>query len=82
MTRIVIHAGFHKTGTTSVQTMLDANRRILGRRLRIYLKSDFGSLTKAARAFSTDQTPAMLAKVATQASGSSKLWIPPTQGPS
>lgn len=68
MTRIVIHAGFHKTGTTSVQTMLDANRRVLGRRLRIYLKSDFESLTKAARAFSTDQTPAMLAKVATQAS--------------
>lgn len=50
--RIVVHAGFHKTGTTSVQTMLRANRRRLKPALRIYLKRDFEALTRAARAFS------------------------------
>lgn len=54
MTRIVIHAGFHKTGTTSVQSLIHANRRRLGRRLRCYLKPDFIALTEAARSFSVD----------------------------
>ena len=63
MTRIVIHAGFHKTGTTSVQAMLDANRRVLSRQYQVFLKDDFEDLTKCAREFSVDPTPKMLTKV-------------------
>ena len=51
MTRVVIHAGFHKTGTTSVQSTLRANRALLEPHLRVYLKADFDALTEATRAF-------------------------------
>ena len=63
MTRIVIHAGFHKTGTTSVQSTINANRRVLKRQVRCRLKPEFEALTHAARAFSVDPTPALLAEV-------------------
>jgi hypothetical protein len=51
MTRVVIHAGFHKTGTTTVQSTINANRRLLSRQVRCYLKPDFEKLTRMARAF-------------------------------
>ena len=51
MTRVVIHAGFHKTGTTSVQSTLRANRALLEPHLRVYLKEDFDALTEATRAY-------------------------------
>lgn len=63
MTRIVIHAGFHKTGTTSVHSMLDANRRILSRTLQVYLRDDFEALTRAARDFSVEPSKKMLTRV-------------------
>ncbi len=52
MTRIVIHAGFHKTGTTSVQSLIRTNKRLLERQIRCYLKPDFEALTEFARLFS------------------------------
>ncbi|KMK68762.1 hypothetical protein [Puniceibacterium sp. IMCC21224] len=52
MTRLVIHAGFHKTGTTSVQSMIAANRDTLAPLTRCYLRDDFANLTEAARRFS------------------------------
>jgi hypothetical protein len=55
MTRIVIHAGFHKTGTTSVQNTLRLNAKILKPSLRTYLRRDMLALCEAARAAS--QTP-------------------------
>ena len=62
--QIVIHAGFHKTGTTSVQTMLRENADILDPHLRVFLKDDFGELTAAARSFSIDPREDTLAEVA------------------
>lgn len=50
MTRVVIHAGFHKTGTSSVQSTLRANRGLLEPHLRVYLKEDLEALTEATRA--------------------------------
>lgn len=67
MTLIVIHAGFHKTGTTSVQSLIDANRATLQRRIRPFLKADFDGLTEAARAFSLDPGALTLAEVTHQA---------------
>ncbi|MHC9236582.1 sulfotransferase [Pseudooceanicola sp. 502str34] len=50
--RVVLHAGFHKTGTSSVQAVLAANRGLLAPGLRIWLKPDIRPLTEACRAFS------------------------------
>jgi hypothetical protein len=40
MTRIIVHAGFHKTGTTSLQAFVEANRTALKPWADIYLKTD------------------------------------------
>lgn len=63
-TRIVIHAGFHKTGTTSVQSMLRENAAIFEPYLRVFLKDSFEDLTDKARAFSIDPKEKTLASVA------------------
>lgn len=63
-TRIVIHAGFHKTGTTSVQAMLRENSERLDPHVRVYLKESFADLTDAARAFSIKPREDTLAAVA------------------
>ncbi|MDU8912947.1 hypothetical protein [Aestuariicoccus sp. MJ-SS9] len=67
MTRIVVHAGFHKTGTTSVQSMIRENRSALQAHVRCYLKPDFEDLTGAARAFSIDPDARRLAAVGREA---------------
>ncbi|KKL72412.1 hypothetical protein LCGC14_2085140, partial [marine sediment metagenome] len=40
--RIIIHAGFHKTGTTSLQGFLSRNRAALAPHATIYIKTDLG----------------------------------------
>lgn len=51
MTRIVVHAGFHKTGTSSLQDYLRSHRAALRERAAIYLKEDFPEVGYATRAF-------------------------------
>ena len=41
MTRVIVHAGYHKTGTTSLQDFLHRNREALAPHLRYYGKADF-----------------------------------------
>ena len=67
--RIVIHAGFHKTGTTSVQSMLRENADALAPHVDVYLKDGFEDLTTKARAFSVDPQEKTLAQVAKAAAG-------------
>ncbi len=43
MTRIIVHAGFHKTGTTSLQALLERNKARLAPYAAIYLKTALGS---------------------------------------
>lgn len=50
--RLLVHAGFHKTGTTSIQRMLQRDRALLAPALRILLREDMHGLTEAARAWS------------------------------
>lgn len=64
--RIVIHAGFHKTGTSTVQQFLRKNRKALMPALAIRLKVQMTDLTHAARGFSTWRDPLSFAKVATR----------------
>lgn len=64
--QIVIHAGFHKTGTSSVQQTLRANRPLLKPYLRSILKGEMTSLIHAARGYSTWRDPITLDKFATR----------------
>ena len=52
MTRVLVHAGFHKTGTTSLQDFLDLHRSALPPDLAIYLRKDMPGLARATRRYS------------------------------
>ena len=61
--KIVVHAGFHKTGTSTVQAVLRANRKALMPALAIRLKGQMQELMSATRGYSTYGTPDALDKV-------------------
>lgn len=61
--KIVIHAGFHKTGTSTVQQVLRSNRKVLMPALAIRLKGQMVDLMHATRGYSTYGTDAALDKV-------------------
>lgn len=67
MVRVVIHAGFHKTGTTSVQSAARTNAALLRPHARVFLKDGFRSLTDAARSYSARPQPRGLDAVHDQA---------------
>ncbi|MGI3170081.1 hypothetical protein ACRARG_13060 [Pseudooceanicola sp. C21-150M6] len=50
--RLLVHAGFHKTGTTSIQKTLGHNRAALAPFAKVILREDMEALCEAARAFS------------------------------
>lgn len=50
--KIIIHAGFHKTGTTSLQQTLRANRAALRPDIRLVLRPGMTALCESARAYS------------------------------
>lgn len=54
--RIVIHAGFHKTGTTSIQKTLCQNKSLLGPNIRIVLRDGMVGLCEAARLYSVSNS--------------------------
>lgn len=60
--RIVLHAGFHKTGTSSVQQVLRENRSLLKPELAMRLKGQMKDLMHATRGYSTWRDPFSLAK--------------------
>jgi hypothetical protein len=61
--RIVLHMGFHKTGTSTVQQFLRANRKALMPVAAIRLKNQMPELMHATRGYSTWRDPLTLAKV-------------------
>lgn len=61
--KIVIHAGFHNTGTSTVQTVLRENRKLLMPVLAIRLKGQMKELLQATRGYSTDLTATSLDQV-------------------
>ena len=60
--RLVIHAGFHKTGTTSIQQTLKLNRPVLKPVLRSVMRPGMKDLVAAARGFSTHRDTLSRAK--------------------
>jgi hypothetical protein len=57
MTHVVVHAGYHKTGTTSLQDFLRANRAALAPHLRSYGKADFMQAGAHARIYAQRPFP-------------------------
>ncbi|MDK3020278.1 hypothetical protein [Pseudodonghicola flavimaris] len=61
---IVIHAGFHKTGTSTLQQVLKHNRAALKPHVRPLLGPEMPEVLRAARGFSTWRDPFSLDKFA------------------
>jgi len=74
MPHVIVHAGFHKTGTTSVQNTLRANRDLLDGTARIYLRSDMIATCEAARAFSAGSDASDLIDVRNSAAAMAVSW--------
>lgn len=55
--RVIVHPGFHKTGTSSVQRALRAGRTDLAPLWQIGLEEDFPDAAAAARAYSLRRDP-------------------------
>lgn len=60
--KVVIHSGFHKTGTSTVQQALRENRRLLQPHLAVRLKGQMKELMHATRGYSMWRDPLTLAK--------------------
>jgi len=60
MAPVLIHAGFHKTATTTLQDTARVNADLLSEHLRVFLKADMIDLTEAARTYSDAPTRANL----------------------
>ncbi len=56
MPRLIIHAGFHKTGTTSIQKTLRKNRAALRPHARVVLRAGMLPLCEAARGYSVSRS--------------------------
>lgn len=60
--QVIIHAGFHKTGTSTIQRALRVNRPLLKPYLRSVLKHPLTDTCHAARGYSTWRDPFTLGK--------------------
>jgi hypothetical protein len=81
MTRVILHPGFHKTGTTTVQMTLKQNRRALRPHLRIVLRPEMVAACDAARAFSARHDPLDLALFQYELAQLAESWAPDEQRP-
>lgn len=64
--RIIIHAGFHKTGTSTLQATLRENRTALKKHVALRLRWHLRDALAAARSYSTNQDPLALVKLQTR----------------
>lgn len=71
--RIIVHAGFHKTGTTSIQKALRAARTRLAP-VRLLLRPDMISLCNSARAYSVSHSDLDLGLVQYEAALLAEDW--------
>ena len=61
--RIIIHAGFHKTGTSTIQATLRENREAMKKHVALRLRWHMKDLVAATRGYSTWRDPLTLIKV-------------------
>ena len=63
MQTFLIHPGFHKTGTTSLQSFLNANRKHFAQHdISVYLGPQMGALSLAGRRYGRNPGPMTLKK--------------------
>lgn len=62
MTRVIVHAGYHKTGTTSLQDFLSKNKELLNPYLQYYGKGAFQNAGAMARIYAQRPFPWRLKK--------------------
>lgn len=74
--RVVVHGGFHKTGTTTVQKALRANKPRLKRHLRIFLRPGMIAACEAARAYSQHRDAMNLALFGYEVAQIAETWAP------
>ncbi len=72
--RLVVHAGFHKTGTTTIQKTLAAHRKLLRPHMNIMLRSGMVALCEAARAWSVSHSALDLGLVRYEAALLAERW--------
>ncbi|SEP63258.1 hypothetical protein [Thalassovita taeanensis] len=61
--RVLVHAGFHKTGTTTLQRTMQANRAVLSRQVNFLLPSDLDKIGHFAKRYSMKANEATLLKL-------------------
>lgn len=76
MRLVIVHAGFHKTGTTTVQNTLRDNRRLLAPHLQVILRPGMVALCEAARAFSVARDPLEMALFRYELARLAEDWAP------
>lgn len=64
MTRVLIHPGFHKTGTSSLQRGAEGNAALLAERLRFWNTSNVLDCVKVGRRYAAGGDPVLLARFA------------------
>ena len=74
--QVLIHAGFHKTGTTTVQTALRQNRARLKPHLRLFLPGKLKALCRATRAYSAERGPMDEGLIRFEAAELAQRWDP------
>lgn len=74
MLRIVVHAGFHKTGTTTVQNTLRANARLLKPHLRVFLRQQMRPVCESARIWSVSRSAEDMARFRNEAEVLAASW--------
>ncbi|NHX27817.1 hypothetical protein HA397_28135, partial [Escherichia coli] len=62
MTHVIVHAGFHKTGTTSLQQCLRAHRKLLKPHVALYFGARLGPVQHRGRHYGYSPTDEMLGK--------------------
>ncbi|SEQ13530.1 hypothetical protein [Thalassovita taeanensis] len=55
--RLILHAGFHKTGTSSIQNFLYQNKPTLSAEFRVLMRPKIKALCDCARGFSVNRNP-------------------------
>ena len=74
--RLILHPGFHKTGTSTVQATLRQNRAILRSHLRILLRPDMIATCEAARTYSRSRDALDLALFRYEVAQLGESWDP------
>ena len=57
LTRVIVHAGFHKTGTTTVQRCLQLNRGLLAPHAQVLLRAELAGTSTAAGLYARWRLP-------------------------